>query len=109
MYVLSDMGRRTGWLALVVLGLLGLSGCLNVRAPDVQVNMGDSAEPVDSTRVPQTASHEEAQAELDKAYRYIQSLERQNRDLKHDRDELKHERDKYKKERDQARKRDKGD
>ncbi len=109
MFSLNDAGRRTGLLLLVTLGLVGLTGCLNVRAPDVRVDMGDGAEPVDASRVPQPTSLEQAQAELNKAYAYIQSLERHNRELKQERDEYKHERDQYKKERDKARKREKGD
>ncbi len=88
--------RKSAALLLVLLGL-SLTGCLNVRTPDVRVNV-DGAEPVDPSRVPRVTSVEQGQAELDRAYAYIQSLEEKNRELKKERDEYKHERDKYKKE-----------
>lgn len=58
--------------------LIGLAGC--VTAPErIDVNLGSSRpEPVDSSRVPATASHEEARHELVKAYQNIQYLEREN-------------------------------
>jgi hypothetical protein len=57
-----------------------------------EVNIGGHPD-VDSSRVPETGSHEEARAELRKAYAYI-------RELEDDRAEYRRERDKYKKERD---------
>ena len=49
---------------------------------------------------PQTASHDEARAELRKAYAYVQWLEKENAELEDDKAEYKRERDKAKKERD---------
>jgi peptidoglycan hydrolase CwlO-like protein len=70
-------------IAVVVLlvGVICQSACVNVRTPDVRINAGPPPEKVDSKRVPATSSHEEARAELEKAYRQIRYLEDQNRRL----------------------------
>jgi predicted RNase H-like nuclease (RuvC/YqgF family) len=69
----------------LVAGLFLLSahaGCLNVQAPErVYVGGGPQPEKVDSSRVPETRTHEEARAELTKAYRQIQYLEHENQRL----------------------------
>ena len=65
--------------------LLGIAvGC--VQAPkSIAVNVGnDRPEPVDSSRVPNPQTMDEARQELHKAYRYVQWLEEENADLKHD-------------------------
>jgi len=59
--------------------LSGLAGC--VTAPEkieVSVGGGSRATHVDSERVPATSSHEEARAELKKAYQYARQLEYEN-------------------------------
>ena len=56
--------------------------CLSARAPDVYINTGPSAENIDSTKIPKTRNHEEARAELRKAYKQIQYLEYENQKLK---------------------------
>ena len=78
---------------LVVSSLLG---CVNIRTPDVQVNMGPPPENLDSSQVPQTATHEEARAELVKAYRHIRYLEQQNARLREKRQDALEDRDEYK-------------
>jgi hypothetical protein len=55
-------------------------GCVSVRAPEnIDIGSGQRSRPadVDSSRVPPTGSHEEARAELTKAYQQIQYLEDQ--------------------------------
>lgn len=64
--------------------LLIAAGCLSINKPLLEVSGG--SEPVDSKRVPPTSSHEEARAELRKAYAHIESLERKNNELKRERD-----------------------
>ncbi|MFH1747731.1 MAG: hypothetical protein ABIG44_11905 [Planctomycetota bacterium] len=89
-------------LVLVAGGLLwAMVGCVSVTAPE-KIEMGGRAqpEPVDSSQIPPTASHEEARQELTKAYRWVKHVERENEDLRDKADEYKRERDKYKKERD---------
>jgi predicted RNase H-like nuclease (RuvC/YqgF family) len=84
-------------LSLLVASLAG-AGCVSVKTPE-KIEIGTSApEPVDSSRLPQTASHEECRQELYKAYQNIQYLERENQ-------RLKEKADKYKRERDECRKR----
>ena len=63
---------------------LGTVGCLDVdaRAPDIYLDGGPPPERVNSSQVPPTSSHEEAQAELQKAYHQIRYLEDENRRLK---------------------------
>jgi hypothetical protein len=78
-------------------GLICMSaGCLNVRMPE-KVEVGTAQpEPVDSSRIPETATHEEARAELRKAYENIQYLEHENQRLHDKADKYKRERDQYK-------------
>lgn len=95
------MIKRT-WMVLMAGCLVwSLTGCVNVTAPE-KIEMGGRAEPepVDSSRIPPTASHEEARQELEKAYRYVQHLERDNERWEEKAQRYKRERDKYKKERD---------
>lgn len=85
-----------GWLAVSV--LLGeLSGCVSVKAPE-RIDIGrEPPPPVDSSRLPPTATHEECRGELEKAYQNIQYLERENARLDRKCQEYKRERDEYKK------------
>ena len=73
-----------------------LLGCVNVRTPDVQINTGPPPENVDSSRVPPTATHEEARAELVKAYNHIRYLEHENARLREKRQDALEDRDEYK-------------
>ena len=93
------------WLLLAAAGLIwATAGCVSVKAPEtIEIGGRGRPEPVDSSRVPATASHEEARYELQKAYRHIQWLERDNQrwrekaaEYKRERDEYKHQRDRYK-------------
>ena len=71
-------------------------GCVSVTAPR-SVEIGSSRpEPVDSSRVPATASHEEARRELHKAYQNLQYLERENRQLEEKAAKYKRQRDECK-------------
>lgn len=93
---------RKAWLLLpAVVGLVCWSGCVSVKAPR-EVNVGGSSrpEPVDSGRVPQTASHSDCQDELYKAYQNIQYLEKENARLSDKAAEYKKEREKAERERD---------
>lgn len=52
------------------------SGCVNVRAPEnIQIGSGPHPADVDSSRVPKTRTHDQARAELVKAYQQIRYLE----------------------------------
>ncbi len=84
--------------ALVCLGmfvLAAVNGCIQARAPE-SIVIGAPRERVDSSRTPQTRSHDEAQAELDKAYRHIRYLEQENQRLRHKYEEAKRDKDDYK-------------
>jgi hypothetical protein len=96
------MSTRAGLLSIAAGLALAVAGCFSVKAPR-EINVGGSSrpEPVDSSRIPATASHEEARAELHKAYAYIQWLERKNAELEEDKADCKRERDKYKRQRDE--------
>lgn len=85
---------RTTWICLAGAALLlGLSGCVSVKAPE-RIDIGGSKPPpVDSGRVPQPATLEEAQRELDRAYQNIEYLERENAKLDKKAREYKRERD----------------
>jgi len=74
--------RRTVLLGLLAGLVCSLAGCVSVKAPET-VSVGGSSrpEPVDSSRVPATSSHEEARHELAKAYQNIQYLEKENAKL----------------------------
>jgi predicted RNase H-like nuclease (RuvC/YqgF family) len=92
------------WFLFVASGLLcAIAGCVSAKAPErIEVSVGGSSqpEPVDSGRVPDPRTLEEARAELRKAYANVQWLERKVDDLAEDKAEYKRERDRYKKERD---------
>ena len=89
--------RARLWLGLVAAGLLGsATGCVSIRAPE-KIEIGDSRpEPVDSSRVPNPATLEEARGELHKAYENIQYLERDNQRQRDKADKYKRERVQYK-------------
>lgn len=74
--------------------LVAAVGCVSVQAPE-RIDIGSSrSEPVDSSQVPQTSSHEEAQVELRKAYGYIRDLEQRVDKLKREKKECEREREK---------------
>ncbi|MHC4234632.1 MAG: hypothetical protein ACYSUQ_05910 [Planctomycetota bacterium] len=78
---------------------MGGVGCVSARAPEsisVQIGGGPPPEDVDSSRVPQTTTHEEAQAELHKAYQQIRYLEHRNDRLADKLEEAREEREEYK-------------
>ncbi len=93
--------RTTAWLlVLATAGLVLLStGCVTLPK-NVEVNVGDSGRPapVDSTRVPEPKTLDEAHQELVKAYQNLQYLEHENA-------RLADKAAKYKTERDECRKR----
>ena len=72
--------RRYHLLTTLGITLACAAGCISVKAPE-RINIGGSP-PVDSSRVPPTANHEEARRELAKAYQRIQELERENARLR---------------------------
>jgi len=76
--------------AVVLAGLLGVAGCLQVQAPkEINVGTGRGHEPIDTSRVPPTQSHEEARQKLAEAYDRISYLEGKVRGLEKDKRELK--------------------
>jgi FtsZ-binding cell division protein ZapB len=93
------------WFLLVVGALLCVSaGCFSAKAPeriDVKVGGNSRPEPVDSSRVPDPQTLDEARAELRRAYANIQWLEREVADLEEDKADYKRERDRYKEQRDE--------
>lgn len=77
--------------------LLTTVGCVSVKAPErIDIGGGSSADRVDSSRVPNPQTMDEARYELRKAYGEIQRLERKVDDLKDDKEKYKRERDQYK-------------
>ena len=93
--------RTTRIVAAIVSGLvLGSAlGCLDVdaRAPDIYLDRGGPPpENVNSAQVPATSSHEQARAELQKAYNQIRYLEDENRRLKKKVEDEKRRGDEYK-------------
>lgn len=90
------------WALLAAGGLLWTTaGCVSVKAPErIEVGGGSRPEPVDSSRVPNPRTLEEARVDLRKAYANIQWLEGEVADLEKDKAKYKRERDKYKKQRD---------
>ena len=85
--------RGFWWVLLVTGALIGTAGC--VKAPErIEVNVGGNRPPpVDSSRVPEPTTLEEARAELLKAYQNIEYLERDSARLSEKADKLKRERD----------------
>ena len=95
------MSIRKWFLPTVICLVWAMGGCVSIKAPrEINVGARSRPDPVDSSRIPQTASHEQARHELRKAYTYIQWLEREKAELEDDKAEYKRERDKYKRERD---------
>lgn len=87
---------RTRWLAAALVGAFWLStfGCVSIKAPEkIEVGGGSRPEPVDSSRVPNPTTLEEARHELRKAYGNIQYLERRVDDLEKDKAKYKRQRD----------------
>jgi len=88
--------RRAMMGALVCSGLVGLGAGCKVEAPreiNVGTGYGRSRQArIDSTQIPQTATHAEARQELKKAYDRIGQLERENDRLRRKYEECK---DKY--------------
>jgi len=85
------------WVMLAVAALLAASaGCVSVKAPEKIEIGGGRPEPVDSTRIPETSSHEQAREELRRAYENLQYLERENERLREKAEKYKRERDQYK-------------
>jgi len=81
-------------MAVAAVALAALAGCISVKAPErIVVGGGEPPPTVDSSRVPPTATHEEARRELEKAYADIRYLERENARLAQKADEYKRERD----------------
>lgn len=93
------MNARWCLLLAITASLGTTAGCISAKAPEnIDVRVGSSRpEPVDSSRVPNPQTLEEARQELHKAYANIQYLERKVAKLEDDKAEYKHERDKYKK------------
>ena len=83
----------SGILLVVLIGVVPQLACVNVRTPDVRINAGPPPEDINSAQVPVTSTHEEARIELEKAYRQIRYLERENRRLQERGDKYK---EKYK-------------
>ncbi|MBN1514542.1 MAG: hypothetical protein JXB13_21175 [Phycisphaerae bacterium] len=76
--------------------LVAAHGCIQAKAPEsIVIGGGAPPERVDSSRTPQTRSHEEARAELEKAYRQIQYLEEENQRLRRKYENAKAEREEY--------------
>lgn len=85
---------------------MGIGGCLTVQAPEkIEIGNRPGSEPIDTSRLPPTASHEEARQRLAEAYERISYLESKVRDLEKDKRELKDERERYKDRYEQEKKR----
>ena len=97
------MNTRAWFLLAAGCLLWATAGCVSAKAPErIDVSVGGSSrpEPVDSSRVPNPQTLDEARFELRKAYANIEWLERELAELEDDKAECKRERDRYKKERD---------
>jgi hypothetical protein len=74
-----------------------VGGCVSVKAPErIDLGGGPRHEPVDSARVPDPQTLDEARYELRRAYAHIEWLEDEVQDLESDKAKYKRERDKYK-------------
>lgn len=86
---------------LVIVGVVILTSsgaCVNARAPEnIYIGGGGPApQDVDSSRVPDTRTHEEARAELVKAYNQIRYLEHDNDTLRRRYEDAKADKEEYK-------------
>ena len=86
---------------LVIVGMVFLTSsgaCVNARAPEhIYIGgSGPAAQDVDSSRVPATRTHEEARAELVKAYDQIRYLEHENDSLRRKYEDAKADKEEYK-------------
>jgi hypothetical protein len=85
------------WFLTAAGGVLATTaGCFSAKAPEKIVIGGGEPEPVDSSRVPNPTTLDEARYDLRKAYANIQYLEKENKRLRGKADKYKHERDQYK-------------
>ena len=86
---------RIRYLTAVLLGTFWLTsiGCVSIKTPERIEVGGGRPEPVDSSRVPNPATLEDARYELRKAYGNIQYLERRVSDLEQDKAKYKRQRD----------------
>lgn len=87
-------GRLFSASAIGFCGML-LAGCVSLKAPE-RISVNDRPARVDSSRVPETRSHEEARQRLAEAYERNRYLEGKVERLERDKEELKRERDEYK-------------
>jgi|GEM_PF-1580846 len=87
------------WLCFTACALmLSQAGCISVTAPkEVNVEGGGRPQRVDSSRIPNPQTLEEARFELRKAYENLQWMEDEVADSKNDKAKYKRDRDKYKK------------
>lgn len=82
--------------ALLLLGLCP-AGCVQAKAPErIDIDLGGGRGHIDTSRVPPTASHEEARQKLAEAYQRIDDLEKKVENLEQDKREPKGEREEYK-------------
>jgi hypothetical protein len=85
---MKRMLARCGLLAVIL--ALGAFGCIQTpREINVDASGWRSHEKVDTAQIPETRTHEEAKAELRKAYAEIDRLKDENAKLKRKNDELK--------------------
>ena len=84
--------------ASVGLMVLFASGCLSARAPEnIYIGTGGPApQDVDSNKLPPTTTHEEARAELVKAYDHIRYLEHRNHRLENKLEDARQDKEEYK-------------
>ena len=95
---MSRNTRRAASCWVVATISLLITGCLSIKAPErIEVGNSSRPEPVDSSRIPPTTSHEQARQELAKAYQNIQYLERENQRLDRKAADYKRERDECRK------------
>ncbi len=91
--------RRVAFSATVVIGIVSLASCVNVKAPErIDIGSGSSGyhSSSGSSKAPNPGSLDECRTELNKAYSQNESLQRRCDSLEADKKKYKEERDEWK-------------
>jgi len=89
--------RRVAFSVTVVIGIVSLASCVNVKAPErIDIGSGSGGYHSGSSKAPNPGSLDECKTELNRAYSRIDSLEKRCDSLEADKKKYKEERDEWK-------------
>lgn len=89
--------RRVAFSVTVVIGIVSLASCVNVKAPErIDIGSGSGGYHSGSSKAPNPGNLDDCKAELNRAYSKIDSLEKRCDSLEADKKKYKEERDEWK-------------